>query len=244
MFSLSGKTALITGATGGIGQAIAKVFHQQGAQVILCGRKKEVLDQLVGDLGDRAQACCLDIASPSFEEDMAAIPGGIQNVDILVNNAGMTKDNIALLMTEDEWQNVLDVDLTGPFKLSRAVLRGMMKKRWGRIINISSVVAVTGSSGQANYCAAKAGLIAMSKALAREMASRNITVNCVAPGYIPTNMTEVLPDSVKEASLSLIPLKRPGTPEEVAAAVLFLASQEAAYVTGETIHVNGGMAMI
>ena len=246
MFDLTGKTALVTGATGGIGGAIAKTLHGQGAAVVLSGTRIEALEKLKAELGERtfiAQANLSDIASvealPKAAEEAA---GG--TIDILVNNAGITRDNLFLRMKDDEWDQVIAVNLTAVFRLSRAALRGMMKKRWGRIIQISSLVGATGNPGQGNYAAAKAGLVGMSKSLAAEVASRNITVNVVAPGFVQTAMTEVLDDKYKELIAQRIPVGRMGTPEEIAAAVLYLASPEAAYVTGETIHVNGGMAMI
>jgi len=246
MFDLTGKVALVTGASGGIGGAIAKALHAQGATVILSGTKIEALDRLAAELGERAYtvACNLsDIASvealPKAAETAAAAP-----IEILVNNAGITRDNLFLRMKDEEWDQVLAVNLTAAFRLSRAVLRGMMKKRWGRIIQITSVVGVTGNPGQANYAAAKAGLVAMSKSLAAEVASRNITVNAVAPGFIQTAMTDVLTDDQKKLIADRIPAGRMGSAEEIAAAVVYLASPEAAYVTGETIQINGGMAMI
>jgi 3-oxoacyl-[acyl-carrier protein] reductase len=246
MFDLSGKTALITGASGGIGGAIAKALHGQGAAVVLSGTRVEALEALKAELGARAfivQANLADTASvealPKAAEDAAGA-----GVDILVNNAGITKDNLFMRMKDEEWDQVIAVNLTAAFRLSRAVLRGMMKKRWGRIIQISSVVGATGNPGQGNYAAAKAGLVGMTKSLAAEVASRNITVNAVAPGFIQTAMTAALTDQQKEMISQRIPAGRMGSPEEIAAAVTYLASQEAAYVTGETIHVNGGMAMI
>ena len=246
MFDLSGKTALITGASGGIGGAIAKALHGQGAAVVLSGTRAQALEALKAELGARAfiaQANLSNAASvealPKAAEDVAGA-----GIDILVNNAGITKDNLFMRMKDEEWDQVLAVNLTAAFRLSRAVLRGMMKKRWGRIIQISSVVGATGNPGQGNYAAAKAGLIGMTKSLAAEVASRNITVNAVAPGFIQTAMTEALTDQQKEMISQRIPAGRMGRPEEIAAAVTYLASQEAAYVTGETIHINGGMAMI
>jgi len=246
MFDLTGKTALVTGATGGIGGAIAKTLHGQGAAVVLSGTRIEALEKLKAELGDRtfiAQANLSDVASvealPKAAEDAAG-----STIDILVNNAGITRDNLFLRMKDEEWDQVIAVNLTAVFRLSRAALRGMMKKRWGRIIQISSLVGATGNPGQGNYAAAKAGLVGMSKSLAAEVASRNITVNVVAPGFMQTAMTEVLDDKYKELIAQRIPAGRMGRPEEIAAAVLYLASPEAAYVTGETIHVNGGMAMI
>jgi 3-oxoacyl-[acyl-carrier protein] reductase len=244
MFDLTGKTALITGASGGIGGAIAKALHGQGATVVLSGTRAEALEAVRAELGANAFIATLsDIASvealPKAAEEAAGAP-----IDILVNNAGITKDNLFMRMKDEEWDQVIAVNLTAAFRLSRAVLRGMMKKRWGRIIQITSVVGATGNPGQANYAAAKAGLVGMTKSLAAEVASRNITVNAVAPGFIQTAMTDVLTDQQKEMISGRIPAGRMGAPGEIAAAVAYLASQEAAYITGETIHVNGGMAMI
>lgn len=246
MFDLTGKTALVTGASGGIGGAIAKALHAQGATVVLSGTRAEALEAVRAELGSRAfiaLANLSDIASvealPKAAEEVAG--GGI---DILVNNAGITRDNLFMRMKDDEWDQVIAVNLTAAFRLSRAVLRGMMKKRWGRIIQITSVVGATGNPGQGNYAAAKAGLVGMTKSLAAEVASRNITVNAVAPGFIQTAMTDVLTDQQKETISTRIPAGRMGVPEEIAAAVVYLASPEAAYVTGETIQINGGMAML
>jgi 3-oxoacyl-[acyl-carrier protein] reductase len=246
MFDLTGKTALITGASGGIGGAIAKALHGQGAKVVLSGTRAEALEAVRAELGGNAFiaiANLSDIASiealPKAAEEAAG--GGI---DILVNNAGIAKDNLFMRMKDEEWDQVIAVNLTAAFRLSRAVLRGMMKKRWGRIIQITSVIGATGNAGQANYAAAKAGLVGMTKSLAAEVASRNITVNAVAPGFIQTSMTDGLTDQQKEMIGQRIPAGRMGMPAEIAAAVTYLASQEAAYVTGETIHINGGMAMI
>jgi 3-oxoacyl-[acyl-carrier protein] reductase len=246
MFDLTGKTALVTGASGGIGGAIAKALHAQGATVVLSGTRAEALEQVKAELGGNAfiaPANLSDIASiealPKAAEEAAG-----SGIDILVNNAGITKDNLFMRMKDEEWDQVLAVNLTAAFRLSRAVLRGMMKKRWGRIIQITSVVGATGNPGQGNYAAAKAGLVGMSKSLAAEVASRNITVNAVAPGFIQTAMTDVLTDQQKEMISARIPAGRMGMPGEIAAAVAYLASEEAAYVTGETIHINGGMAMI
>jgi 3-oxoacyl-[acyl-carrier protein] reductase len=246
MFDLAGKTALVTGASGGIGGAIAKALHSQGAKVVLSGTRVEALEAVKAELGSNAfiaQANLSDIASvealPKAAEEVAGSP-----IDILVNNAGITKDNLFMRMKDEEWDQVIAVNLTAAFRLSRGVLRAMMKKRWGRIIQISSVVGATGNPGQGNYAAAKAGLVGMTKSLAAEVASRNITVNAVAPGFIQTAMTDVLTDQQKEMIAARIPAGRMGIPVEIAAAVVYLASEEAAYVTGETIHVNGGMAMI
>jgi 3-oxoacyl-[acyl-carrier protein] reductase len=246
MFDLTGKVALVTGASGGIGGAIAKALHGQGATVVLSGTKVEALDKLAAELGSRAYTVACNLSDPASVEALpkAAETAAAAPIDILVNNAGITRDNLFLRMKDEEWDQVLAVNLTAAFRLSRAVLRGMMKKRWGRIIQITSVVGVTGNPGQANYAAAKAGLVAMSKSLAAEVASRNITVNAIAPGFIQTAMTEVLTDDQKKAIADRIPAGRMGLPEEIAAAVVYLAAPEAAYVTGETIQINGGMAMI
>jgi 3-oxoacyl-[acyl-carrier protein] reductase len=246
MFDLSGKVALVTGASGGIGGAIAKALHAQGASVVLSGTRAEALEFLKAELGSRAFAVTSNLANPADVEDLPkkaeAAAGG--SIDILVNNAGITRDNLFLRMKDEEWDQVLAVNLTAAFKLSRAVLRGMMKKRWGRIVSITSVVGATGNPGQANYAAAKAGLAGMTKSLAAEVASRNVTVNCVAPGMIATAMTDVLTEDQKAAIMTRIPSGHLGSGNDVAAAVVYLASDEAAYVTGQTLHVNGGMAMI
>ena len=246
MFDLTGKAALVTGASGGIGGAIARALHGQGATVTLSGTRAEALEQLKASLGDRAHvvAARMDDAAEidRLAKEAEAAMGG--KLDILVNNAGITRDNISMRMKDEEWENVLQVNLTGTFRLTRAAMRGMMKRRFGRVINITSIVGVTGNPGQANYAAAKAGLIGMSKSLAQELASRGITVNCLAPGFIATPMTDVLTDDQKKAILGRVPAGRLGTPEEIAAGVVYLASDEAAYVTGQTLHINGGMAMI
>jgi 3-oxoacyl-[acyl-carrier protein] reductase len=245
MFDLTGKTALVTGASGGIGGAIAKALHGQGASVVLSGTRADALEAMKNELGSRAFVAVCNLSDPASVEALPkAAEAAAGAIDILVNNAGITRDNLFLRMKDDEWDQVIAVNLTAAFKLSRAVLRGMMKKRWGRIINITSVVGFTGNPGQGNYAAAKAGLVGMTKSLAAEIASRNITVNCVAPGFVTTPMTDVLTDAQKEASLAHIPMGRHGRPEEIGAAVAYLASDEASYVTGQTIHVNGGMAMI
>ena len=245
MFDLTGKTALVTGASGGIGGAIARALHAQGATVVLSGTRRRGAGAAQAALGERAHvvAAKLDDAA-DIERLVKAAEAAMGKIDILVNNAGITRDNLSMRMKDEDWEKVLQVNLTGAFRLSRAALRGMMKRRCGRIIGITSVVGVTGNPGQANYAAAKAGLIGMSKALAQEVASRNITVNCVAPGFIATPMTDVLTDEQKKAILARMPAGRLGTPEEIAAGVVYLASDEAAYVTGQTLHVNGGMAMI
>jgi len=246
MFDLTGKVALVTGASGGIGGAIARALHAQGATVVLSGTRAEALDAVKAELGGRALTVIADLsdtasvdALPKAAEEAAGGP-----IDILVNNAGITRDNLFMRMKDEEWDQVLAVNLTAPFRLSRAVLRGMMKNRWGRIIQITSVVGETGNPGQGNYAAAKAGLVGMSKSLAAEVASRNITVNCIAPGFIQTAMTEVLTDQQKEMIATRIPAGRMGLAAEIAAAAVYLASEEAAYVTGATVQVNGGMAMI
>jgi 3-oxoacyl-[acyl-carrier protein] reductase len=245
MFDLSGKKALVTGASGGIGGAIARALHAQGASVALSGTKVTALEALAGALGERARVVPADLGDAAACDKLVAdAEAALGQIDILVNNAGLTRDMIAIRLGDEDWQKVLDVNLTAGFRLARACLRNMMRRRWGRIIGIGSVVGQTGNPGQANYAAAKAGLIGMSKALAAEVASRNITVNVVAPGFIDTAMTAVLTDAIKQRLLELVPMKRLGRPEDVAAAVVYLASEEAAYVTGQTLHVNGGMAMI
>lgn len=245
MFDLTGKTALITGATGGIGGAIAKALHAQGATVALSGTRQEKLDALVAEFGERAYAVAANLSDPdSVAGLIPAAEAAMGQVDILVNNAGLTRDGLAMRMKDDDWASVLQVNLTAAFTLSRACLRGMMKRRFGRIVSITSIVGVTGNPGQCNYAASKAGLIGMSKSLAAEVASRGITVNCVAPGFIATAMTDALPDAQKEKLNAGIPMGRMGASEDIASAVLYLASAEAGYVTGQTLHVNGGMAMI
>ncbi|WP_112309037.1 3-oxoacyl-[acyl-carrier-protein] reductase [Pseudogemmobacter bohemicus] len=245
MFDLTGKTALVTGASGGIGADIARALHKAGAVVGLSGTRVAPLEELAAELGERAHvlACNLSVA----EEVEGLVKRGVEamgSVDILVNNAGITRDGLAMRMSDEDWASVIDVNLTASFRLCRAAIRGMMKARYGRIINISSVVGTTGNPGQANYCASKAGMVGMSKALASEVASRGITVNCVAPGFIETAMTDKLNEAQKGGILSAVPAGRMGRPEEIAAAVVYLASGEAGYVTGATLHVNGGMAMI
>lgn len=245
MFDLTGKTALITGASGGIGGAIAKALHARGATVGLSGTRVEPLEALAAELGERAHVLPCNLGDAAAVE---ALPKqaveAMGGVDILVNNAGITRDNLFMRMSDDEWQSVLDVNLTATFKLCKGVLRGMMKARWGRIVNISSVVGATGNPGQANYAASKAGLIGMSKSLAYEVASRGITVNAVAPGFIATAMTDKLTEDQKTGILGQIPAGRMGTPDEIASAVVYLASSEASYITGATLHVNGGMSML
>jgi 3-oxoacyl-[acyl-carrier protein] reductase len=245
MFDLSGKSALVTGASGGIGGAIARALHAQGAKVGLSGTRTGPLETLRAELGDRAQVLPANLGdAAAIEALLKAADAALGGIDILVNNAGLTRDNLALRMKDEDWQTVIDVNLTAGFRLARGAMRGMMKKRWGRIIGITSVVGVTGNPGQANYAAAKAGMIGMSKSLAQEVASRGITVNCVAPGFIETQMTDALNAEQKARIMTAIPAGRLGQAAEIAAAVVYLASLEAAYVTGQTIHVNGGMAMI
>ena len=245
MFDLSGKTALVTGASGGIGGAIAKALHAQGATVGLTGTRREALDKVAAELKDRVHVFVADLGDPAATDALVKdAEAAMGKVDILVNNAGLTRDNIAMRMKDEEWQKVIDVNLTAGFRLGRAAMRGMMKRRFGRIIGITSVVGVTGNPGQANYAAAKAGMIGMSKALAQELASRSITVNCVAPGFIETAMTDALTEEQRNQILPKVPAGRLGQSDEIAAAVVYLASDEAAYVTGQTLHVNGGMAMI
>lgn len=245
MFDLTGKAALITGASGGIGGAIARALHAQGATVGLSGTRVEPLQALADELGERAHVlpCNLGDAEALAELPKQAV-AAMGSLDILVNNAGITRDNLMMRMKEDEWNDVLGVNLTVPMQLSKAALRGMMKARWGRIINISSVVGATGNPGQVNYAASKAGMVGMTKSIAYEVASRGITANAVAPGFIATAMTDKLTDDQKEKINGQIPSGRMGAPEEIAAAVLYLASNEAGYVTGTTLHVNGGMAML
>jgi 3-oxoacyl-[acyl-carrier protein] reductase len=246
MFSLAGKTALITGASGGIGAAVAKSLHAAGATIGISGTRAQVLDELKAALGgDRVNVLPCNLSSPEDVEKLVpAAEAAMGGVDILVNNAGITRDGLAMRMKDEDWQAVLDVNLTSSFRLARAAMKLMMKKRWGRIVSVTSVVGVTGNPGQANYVASKAALIGLSKTLAQELASRNVTVNCVAPGFIATPMTDALNEKQKDAILGRIPAGRMGRADEIAAAVLFLASEEAAYITGHTLHVNGGMAMV
>lgn len=245
MFDLSGKKALVTGASGGIGGEIARALHAAGAEVVLSGTRAEPLEALAAGLGGRAHVALCNLADASSVEALPKVAAEkLGGIDILVNNAGITRDNLFMRMSDEEWNSVIDVNLTSTFRLCRGVLRGMMKARWGRIINISSVVGATGNPGQGNYAASKAGMVGMSKSLAAEVASRGITVNCVAPGFIATAMTDKLNDEQKSKILTQIPAGRMGSAEEIAAAVLFLASSEAGYLTGTTLHVNGGMAMI
>lgn len=245
MFDLTGKNALVTGASGGIGADIARALHAQGATVGLSGTRTEPLEALAAELGERAHVLPCNL---SDLEAVKALPkqaaDAMGSVDVLVNNAGITRDNLFMRMSDEEWQSVLDVNLTATFQLCKGVMRGMMKARWGRIVNISSIVGATGNPGQANYAASKAGLIGMSKSLAYEVASRGITVNAVAPGFIATAMTDKLTDDQKSGIMGQIPAGRMGTPDEIASAVVYLASAESAYITGATLHVNGGMAML
>ncbi len=245
MFDLSGKTALVTGATGGIGGAVAKALHARGATVAISGTRREALDTLAAELGDRVHVIPANLSDKdSVEALVPAAEAAMGSLDILVNNAGVTRDGLFMRMKDEDWDLVIRVNLEGAFRLCRAAVKGMMKRRTGRIISITSIVGVTGNPGQGNYAASKAGLIGMSKSLAAEVASRGITVNCIAPGFIETPMTDVLNDKQRETILGNVPAGRLGTPEEIAAAVVYLASAEASYVTGQTLHVNGGMAMI
>lgn len=245
LFDLTEKTALITGASGGIGGAIARALHAQGATVALSGTRREALDKLAGELGARAHVMPADLGdSAAVEELVPHAEEAMSKLDILIHNAGITRDNLILRMKDEEWERVLAVNLTAGFRLARAAIKGMMRRRAGRIIFITSVVGVTGNPGQANYAASKAGLIGMAKSLAQEIASRNVTVNCVAPGFIATAMTEALDEKARARIIGMIPLGRMGAGEDVAAAVAYLASDAAAYVTGHTLHVNGGMAMV
>lgn len=245
MFRLDGKAALVTGASGGIGAAIARTLHAQGAVLALSGTRREVLDSLAAELGERAFVCPADLGDAGTADPLIeAAEREAGPLAILINNAGMTRDMLALRMGDTDWQAVLEVDLSAPFRLARAALRGMLRRRAGRIINIASIVGATGNPGQANYAAAKAGLVGLTKALAQEVASRGITVNAVAPGFISTAMTERLSEQQRARLTESIPLGRIGKPEDVAAAVAYLASEEANWVTGATLHVNGGMAMI
>ena len=251
MFDLTGRTALVTGASGGIGAAVARALHARGARLVVTGRRPEPLAALADELGGggvTVHAC--DVADAGAAEalvkaaDAAAAEGGGGGLDILVNNAGVTRDNLALRLKDEEWEEVLRTNLTAAFRLCRAALRGMMRRRFGRIVNVTSVVAVTGNPGQANYAAAKAGLIGMTKALAAEVAGRGVTVNCVAPGFVATAMTDALDEAQRARILERVPAGRLGAPDDVAAGVVYLAAPEAGYVTGQTLHINGGLAMV
>jgi 3-oxoacyl-[acyl-carrier protein] reductase len=245
MFNIEGKRALVTGASGGIGRAIAAGLARQGARIALSGTRIPALEEIAAEISGEAVIAAGDLSSAEGAEAvMAAAAEKLGGVDILVNNAGITRDMLALRLKDEDWDKVLEVNLTAAFRLSRAAMRGMMKARWGRIISITSVVGVTGNPGQANYCAAKAGLIGMSKSMAHELASRNITVNCVAPGFIATPMTDALTEQQRTAIMERVPAGRLGEGSDIAAAVAYLASDEAGYITGQTLHVNGGMAMI
>jgi 3-oxoacyl-[acyl-carrier protein] reductase len=245
MFDLTGKKALVTGASGGIGEAIARALHRQGAAVAISGTRRDALEKLAADLSERAHVLPCNLADKDEVETLVPrAEEALGQIDILVNNAGVTRDNIFVRLSDEDWHQVIAVDLSAAFRLMRAAVRGMMRRRYGRVVGITSVVGVTGNAGQGNYAAAKAGMIGMSKALAHEVASRNVTVNCVAPGFIDTAMTRALTQKQRDMILGAVPAARLGSTDEVAAAVLFLASTEAAYVTGHTLHVNGGMAMI
>jgi 3-oxoacyl-[acyl-carrier protein] reductase len=245
MFDLTNRVALVTGASGGLGSAIARALHARGAKVALSGTRREALDVLAAELGERAFVVPCDLSDKDAVEHLIpAAEAAAGPLDVLVNNAGVTRDGLFLRMKDEDWETVMTVNLMSAFRLSRAALKGMMKRRYGRIVNITSIVGVTGNAGQANYAASKAGLIGMSKALAAEVATRNVTVNCIAPGFIASPMTDALNDKQKEAILSTIPAARLGQGEDIGAACVYLASSEAGYVTGQTLHVNGGMAMI
>ena len=245
MFDLTGMTALVTGASGGIGGAIATALHAQGAKVALSGTRLAPLEELAGRLGERTHIVTANLSDRAdIDRLFADAEAALGQVDILINNAGITRDGLFMRMKDEDWDQVIEVNLTSGFRLSRAAIKGMMKRRFGRIIGITSIVGVTGNPGQGNYAAAKAGMIGMTKALAAEVATRGITANCVAPGFIETAMTDALNDKQKEGTLAAVPMGRLGTSDEIAAACVYLASREAAYVTGQTLHVNGGMAMI
>jgi 3-oxoacyl-[acyl-carrier protein] reductase len=245
LFDLSGQTSLVTGASGGIGGAIAKALHRQGAEVMLTGTRSAALEALGGELGSRVRVAVADFSDPTAPERLAKeAEAAMGRVDILVNNAGVTRDALALRMNDEDWRTVLEIDLTAQFRLTRALLRGMVRRRHGRVIGISSVVGVSGNAGQANYAAAKAAMIGMSKSIAAEVAGRGITVNCIAPGLIVTPMTENLTAERRQRLAEAIPAGRFGAAEEVAAGVVYLASAEAAYITGQTLHINGGMIMV
>jgi 3-oxoacyl-[acyl-carrier protein] reductase len=245
MFDLTGRTALVTGASGGIGGAAARALHAQGAEIMLAGTRRVVLEALAGDLGGRAHVGVADLAEPAAADNLVKeAEAAMGHLDILVNNAGLARDGLVLRMKDEDWQAVLDINLTAAFRLIRAALRGMVRRRHGRIIGVTSIVAVTGNPGQANYAAAKAAMIGMSKSVAAEVASRGVTVNCVAPGFIETAMTDKLPPEQRARLGAAIPCGRFGVSADVAGAIVYLASAEAAYVTGQILHVNGGMAML
>ncbi len=245
MFELNGLTALVTGATGGLGGAMARALHAQGATVAISGTRREALEALAGELGERVHVLPCNLADKAEVEALVpAAEAAMGQLDILVNNAGVTKDGLFMRMKDEDWDSVLAINLTSAFRLSRAALKGMMKRRFGRIIGITSIVGVTGNPGQGNYAASKAGMIGMSKSLAAEVATRNITVNCIAPGFIASPMTDALNEKQKEAILGTIPAAKLGSGDDIAAALIYLASREAGYVTGQTLHINGGMAMI
>ncbi|HXW19795.1 MAG TPA: 3-oxoacyl-[acyl-carrier-protein] reductase [Roseiarcus sp.] len=245
MFDLTGRTALVTGASGGLGGAIARALHAQGAAVALTGTRRDALEALAAELERRAHPIACDLADTEAVEGLVpAAEAALGSLDILINNAGVTRDGLLVRMKDADWESVLAINLTAAFRLSRAALKGMLKRRYGRIINLTSVVGVQGNAGQVNYAAAKAGMIGMSKALAAELATRGITVNCIAPGFIDSPMTRALDQKQRDAILASIPMARLGSDKEIGAAAVYLASSEAAYVTGLTLHVNGGMAMI
>ncbi len=245
MFDLTGRTALVTGASGGLGGAIARALHAQGATVALSGTRREALEALAAELKDRVHPTPCDLTDAAAADGLVpVVEAALGSLDILVNNAGMTRDNLLVRMKDADWESVLAINLTAAFRLSRAALKGMMRRRHGRIVNITSVVGVSGNAGQANYAAAKAGMIGLSKSLAAEVATRGITVNCIAPGFITSPMTEALDEKQRDAILASVPMRRLGSGEDIGAAAVYLASSEAGYVTGQTLHVNGGMAMI
>ncbi|MBY0272141.1 MAG: 3-oxoacyl-[acyl-carrier-protein] reductase [Alphaproteobacteria bacterium] len=245
MFELKGKKALVTGATGGLGAEIARTLHRQGAHVALSGTRKEKLEELAKELGDRTTILPCDLSNiESTQKLISEAETALGGLDILVNNAGLTQDGLMLRMSDDQWSKVIEVNLSSAFRLSREAIKGMMKQRAGRIINITSIVGVTGNAGQANYAASKAGLIGLSKSLAAEVATRGITVNCIAPGFIESPMTDVLNEKQRERILEEIPQGKIGSPLDIAAAVVYLASNEAKYMTGQTLHINGGMTMV
>jgi len=245
MFDLTGKTALVTGASGGLGGAIAKALHAQGASVALSGTRREALDALAAEIGDRVHVAPADLSDTAATDALIGeVEDALGDMHILVNNAGMTRDMLSMRLSDDQWQSVIDVNLTSVFRLTRAAIKNMVRRRFGRIINMTSIVGVTGNPGQANYAASKAGMIAMTKSIAAEVAGRGITLNCVAPGFITSPMTDALNDKQKAAIIERVPAGRIGAPEDIGAGVVYLASDEAAYVTGQTLHINGGMAMI